>query len=169
MALDLTQKIGVIVVALLLLVIGGMVVQYYAFPCEYLNPISKVSVDLIDSMVNSGSELQTSSLLLFATNDVISPIRIATCTKNILLPPVCVSLKEVEDNPSVQYVDSSNTGVINTGDSFDTKVSVVCDTGTQIKEDIADLGVPDWTDSPGCQSLTTHPGTACMVIIRNLN
>ncbi len=131
-------------------------------------------VNLIKSQINSPSELRTSSNSVnFAKEDSLNSKSIATSSGVLTSSQVCISMGDFADETDSDFRDTNpnKTGDIiqYTGSGqLRVKLSVLCDTGTELANDLQNNGIDDakWMQSDKCQDILALNQTACVVALR---
>ncbi len=132
-------------------------------------PISEAT-DLIKSQINSPSELRTGQVVTFNRDDTLNSKSISDNSGALTSNQVCVSLGDFIDDPGDFTFTSAKEGDILrfNGGQLRVKLSVICDTGTEIQDDLTQNGVvDDWLGNEKCQEITALNQTACVVAIRS--
>ncbi len=131
---------------------------------------NKIASDLVASQVNAPSELRTSNPVTFTKEDSLNAKAIASASGVVTEGQLCISMgdfigSESDFNPVgtgvLQYSGASNLRV---------RISVLCDTGNQIIDDLAANGYGDagWESdcSNAANPITEIPQTACIIALR---
>ncbi len=132
------------------------------------------AVNLIKSQVNSPSELRTSSnAVIFTREDSLNSRAIATSSGVLTSSQVCISMGDFANEQDSDFVDTNPNA---SGDivqyqgsgQLRVKLSVICDTGTELANDLQNNGIDDstWMQSDKCQSVLSLSQTACVVALR---
>ncbi len=132
------------------------------------------AVNLIKSQVNSPSELRTSSnSVSFTKEDSLNSRAIATASGVLTSTQVCISMGDFTDETDSDFADTNPN---KSGDIIQyqgsgqlrVKLSVICDTGSELANDLQSNGIDDstWMQSDKCQDILALNQTACVVALR---
>lgn len=153
--------IALAILVLLLNIIGGIGFDAGQDP-------NKAAADLVTSQVNSPSELRTTSNpVSFGRDDSLNVRSIASRSGVVTADQICISKGDHENTEEFEF---SSDDVLRYNGSSDLriKISVLCDTGTQLQQDLQDNGVQDdwFGSSPKCQDILNLNQTACLIALR---
>lgn len=132
------------------------------------------AVNLIKSQINSPSELRTSSNAVnFTKEDSLNSKSIANSSGVVTSSQICVSMGDFFNETDTDFIDTNPN---KTGDivqyrgsgQLRVKLSVICDTGSELSTDLQNNGIDDstWMQSDKCQELLSLNQTACVVALR---
>lgn len=125
----------------------------------------KVASDLVASQVNSPAELRTSSSVPFGKEDSLNATSIASQSGVVTNSQICISKGDHIDTDEFVLSSSGKVLTYNGSSALRVKISVLCDTGSQIQEDLEENGdgFGSWVDD--CQDLPENQ-TACIIALR---
>ncbi|MFH0970406.1 MAG: hypothetical protein V1776_03015 [Candidatus Diapherotrites archaeon] len=129
---------------------------------------NKVASDLVASQVNAPSELRTSNSVTFTREDSLNAQAIASASQVVTQGQLCLSLGDFPEDGDFTTNDSGNIIKYAGSSNLRVRLSVICDTGTELIDDLTDNGiVDDWTSSnSACGDVTSLSQTACIVALR---
>lgn len=156
--------IALAILVLLLNIIGGLPSFGPGEPLEE-------AATLIKGQVNSPSELRTgSNPVVFTKEDSLNPKAIADKSGVVTASQVCVSLGDFLQEDGSDFSETNETaGIVKyTGSGqFRVRLSVICDTGTELADDLTNNGIEDdWLQSPKCAEVSSLSQTACVIALR---
>jgi len=129
------------------------------------NRPNDVAVRELKDLVTSPSQHRLTESVVFKQEEALNAKAIAEKT-NVLSPDqVCVSVGELSDDPN--FVDKGDGTLITyTGrGSKTTKLSVMCDAGNALSEDLGSYSLDQgWVSA--CSACTGGTQTCCLVAIR---
>lgn len=131
------------------------------------NP-SEEAVNLIKSQINSPAELRTSgNPVTFKKDDSLNAKSIASRSGVLTESQVCISKGEHEETQEFEFPGIEGEILRYNGSQLRVRLSVICDTGTELEEDLESYGLSsDWLSNDACQELTELNQTACVVALR---
>lgn len=132
---------------------------------------NKSASDLIAGQVNSPGELRTGQSLQFGKEDSLNAKSIASLSGVVTSGQICISRGDhvSGDSTSTDFEFTSDDVLrYNGSSSLRVKISVLCDTGTELANDLEANGIQDdWlSDNPKCDSVTQLNQTACIIALR---
>jgi hypothetical protein len=129
---------------------------------------NKIASDLVASQVNAPSELRTSNPVAFTKEDSLNAKAIASASGVVTEGQLCLSTGNFVAGEDFDYSGADN-GVIkyNGTANLRVRISVLCDTGSQIADDLSDNGYddPNWAAND-CPDLSNLNQTACIIALR---
>lgn len=130
------------------------------------NP-NKEASDLVKSQVNSPSELRTSQQVSFSRDGSLNAKSIASASGVLTSNQICISRGDHYQTTEFEYT-SDDVLRYNGSSALRVKVSVLCDTGTELSNDLQSNGIQDdWLgDNPKCDTVTQLSQTACVIALR---
>ncbi|MBM3282584.1 MAG: hypothetical protein FJY86_04585, partial [Candidatus Diapherotrites archaeon] len=145
--------VALAILVLLLNIIGGLPNFGSSEPLEE-------AATLIKGQVNSPSELRTgSNPITFTKEDSLNPKAIADKSGVVTANQVCISLGDFLQDDGTDFAEMNETaGIVKyTGSGqFRVRLSVICDTGTELAEDLTNNGIEDdWLQSTKCQDVSS--------------
>ncbi len=159
--------VALAILVLLLNIIGSL-------PTPGTTKPQSEAVNLIKSQINSPSELRTSSnAVIFTREDSLNSKAVATASGVLTSSQLCISMGDFFDEAGSDFVDTNPSvsgDIIQYSGSgqLRVKMSVICDTGTELSTDLQNNGIDDstWMQSDKCQQLLGLSQTACVVALR---
>ena len=156
--------VALAILVLLLNIIGGLPNFGSSEPLEE-------AATLIKGQVNSPSELRTgSNPITFTKEDSLNPKAIADKSGVVTANQVCVSMGDfLQEDDSDFAITNEDAGIVKyTGTGqLRVRLSVICDTGTELAEDLTNNGITeDWLGSSKCSDVAGLSQTACVIALR---
>ncbi|MEK6971012.1 MAG: hypothetical protein AABW68_05000 [archaeon] len=154
------------VVALAILVILLNILNVIQFPFD--PSVSKEAGNMVKTQATNPGSIQTSSSrIIVKTGDSLNTKSLAS-QSGILSPnQLCLSKGDFESDSMFQFTDTAETVLVYSGNQIGVKLSVVCDTGTELAGDLQSYGITsDWMSSSNCENVKTLSQTACVVALR---
>jgi hypothetical protein len=153
--------VALAILVLLLNILGGISIFNTQNPSEE-------AVNLIKSQINSPAELRTSgNPVTFRKDDSLNVKAIASRSGVLTQNQVCVSKGEHEDTSEFEWPGDEGKILKFNGSQLRVRLSVICDTGTELQDDLESNGLDgSWLDNDACQSLTELNQTACVIALR---
>ncbi len=154
----------------------ALVVVIYAFAISptplYVNgsTVKSEVTNMLKSQFSRPGEVRTSLKVVFSAGDTLNPKTIAADSGVIPASQICISKGEYANNSNLTLNVSSSNSILSysNGPNLAVKLSVLCDTGSILRESLAGNGLPpEWMDaSPQCQQVKASTQTGCIVAIR---
>ena len=131
---------------------------------------SNEAENLIKSQVGRPGEVLTSVKVTFTKGDSLNAKAIAEASGSLPWTQICLSKGEHRDTEGFELTDNSSSNRIlrYTGSQLTVKLSVICDAGDQLEEDLADNGLAERIQIEQCDAATGsgNQQTACLIALR---
>ncbi|MDP2666594.1 MAG: hypothetical protein Q8P05_03780 [Candidatus Diapherotrites archaeon] len=153
--------VALAILVLLLNIIGSL-------PFLSTQKPSTESVNLIKSQVNEPGALRTSNRLIFVRDDSLNTRAIASSSGILTEAQLCISKGDHEDTSEFEFTSITEGDVLRyNGSQLGVKISVLCDTGTELQDDLLNNGIDeDWLGNEKCSDISQLNQTACVIVLR---
>ncbi len=155
---------AIVALAILVILLGVMDV----IPDFNDKKISDEASNFISSGAARPSDLQTSgSRITIKGGDTLNARALAEQSKIISQNQICISKGDFEGTTDFVFTDAEGTILRYDGSQTGLKISVLCDTGTEIQNDLEKNGITaDWMTTTQCQNVSQLSQLACIVALR---
>ena len=159
----ISAVVALAILVLLLNIVGNL--QFFGGK----NPSDEAKV-LIQSQISKPSELQTTRDVTFRPESSLNAKAIATASGVITADQICISPGDFADNKN--FEPSPNGAIITyTGSAnITTNLSVICDTGNQLQDDLTQIGdiASNWISGTQCEAVASSDNrrTGCIIVVR---
>ncbi|MDP2666593.1 MAG: hypothetical protein Q8P05_03775 [Candidatus Diapherotrites archaeon] len=130
--------------------------------------VSVEATNLIKSQNSRPSELRTSSnKVVVKTGDSLNAKSLANQSGSLTEEQLCISKGDFANVDDFAFTDADGTILRFNGSQLSIKISVICDTGSELEGDLLTNGISDnWMDSPQCQDVAQLQQQGCIVALR---
>ncbi len=130
--------------------------------------MSEEAKNFISRGITSPSDLQTSNGRIAIKNgDTLNAKAIADQSGVVSENQICISKGDFEDSDDFSFTDAEGTILKFNGSQTGIKISVLCDTGSEIENDLQKNGITaDWMNTPQCETVSQLSQQACIIALR---
>jgi hypothetical protein len=129
--------------------------------------MGRLAGEMVASQVNFPGGIKTSHTTIVKLSETVSAEAVSKVSNSITPNQVCISVGDFEDDPSF-VLNESQTAIQYLGDTGQRiRVSVICDTGFMLQQDLDSYGVEgNWLSTTPCQNVAKLNQMACIVALR---
>jgi hypothetical protein len=128
---------------------------------------SEATSNLLKNQQASPSALITSGRITFKEVDTLNTKALATSSGWLSPAQICLSKGDYPSPESFTFTDADGTIMKTTQSQTGVKISVICDVGTELEDDLQRNGITgNWMESTQCQQVKASSQTGCIVALR---